>query len=145
MKQVSNQLQSPPNLEINKDKRIKERTFPTKKQNKQKAARQMKNPTWKETYPRNQRRLPMHILHYRRVYQESEFNKRTQQRNQMATQYNKIKRSSQCWGNEGCTQYYNYNLIIHIIHYKQREIINYKQKKNIQLKIVSLTEREGLL
>ena len=83
----------------------------------------------------------MHILHYRGVYQESEFNKRTQQRNQMATQYNKIKRSSQCWGNEGCTQYYNCNLIICIIHYKQREIINYKQKKNIAENCISDRER----
>lgn len=45
MEQVRNQLSSPPNLEINKDKQIKERTLLTKKQNKQKTAKQMKNPT----------------------------------------------------------------------------------------------------
>lgn len=45
MGQVRNQLSSPPNLEINKDKQIKERILLTKKQNEQRTAKQMKNPT----------------------------------------------------------------------------------------------------
>lgn len=49
--------------------------------------KQMKNPTWKKTYPKKQRKLPTYILHYRGIYQESESNKTRIQ--QWEIKYNK--------------------------------------------------------